>query len=284
MAITLTNIHTFFAGGFDRIHWWIPAAGYFAGTTGTIGVGLDVGMGKLQGAFSASVPSPAARRIRPEGDDGVLGEIALPPAELLSFELQMHASDMLFAKTVQGTKIFSLGYWDLVDVDPDSPTFQNMGLILTRKASSLATAETGAGFEHMIIPLCQVTFGGPGEFRTGENEATYTYSVTLQKAGQYPWGTAYTAANEGTTLSDAKMLFTQNRWGLHGFTGNGSLTNFTLDFTPASETLQQGIEVFKDGVRESAGVTIVAATKTVTYAVAPTSGAKVVVAYEYLLT
>jgi len=276
----LNNITSWFAGGFERCQaGTIDSAGYFTGSTATPAATTGSGMIQLVGASAASVPSPQARSITPEGDDGQLGTIMLSSIETIQFELSLKALNQTFAALVQGSLNYAEEEWTFLHFDPDTPTYRNMCLLFSRKAQSKVSASPGQGYEHLLLPSCQISFNGVGQLATGANEATYNYSVTVDRATKTPWGRTLSLTNDGTVASSGMVFFTESRFSMHAFVGDNSDVSVVVDYTPTSSTLNTNNLVYVDGTKITADVTI--SSKTFTWSVAPTAAAKVVIAYEH---
>lgn len=282
--MALDNILQWFAGGFDRCQAGvIDDDGIFVGDDGTPAASTGSGMLQLWAA-TANVPSPPARRINPEANDGRVGTIQLAPIEELTFTLGLKVLNATFAALVQGTKVHALEEWSFVDLDPASPTYETMCLVFSRKAASKVAASPGNGYEHLLLPSCQINFDGVGQLQTGVSEATYNFSVTVNRTTKYPWGLAYTLTDNGTTESSGKVFFTENPWTMHAFTGDNSDTHAIVDYTPISETLNTKNLVYVDGAKETSGITISASGKSFTWGSALGTGEKAVIAYEHNYT
>lgn len=280
--MAFNNILEFFAGGFERCQaGTIDSEGYFTGSTGTPATLTGSGMIQLQGANVANMPAPSARSITPEGDDGKVGTIMLPSIETLQFTLTLSVMNATFAALVQGTLVHAIEEYSFVDVDPDNPTYRTMCLLFSRKAQSKVAATPGSGYEHLLLPNCQVSWDGPGQFQTGTNAAGYNYSVTVDRASKYPWGLAYSLTNNGTTSSSGKTFTSENRFTMHAFTGDNSDTSVVTDYTPVSTTLNTNNFAYVNGTKETTGITI--SGKTWTWGAAPAAAAKVVIGYEHTM-
>lgn len=278
--MALNNILKWFAGGFGRAQaGTIDSAGIFTGDDGTPASTTGSGMIQLVGANAATVPSPAGRQITPEGDDGKVGTLKLPSIEAIQFVLSLKVLPLAFAALVQGTKVYAEEEWSFVDIDPDNPIYTTMCLAFSRRAQSKIAASPGAGWEHLLLPNCQIGFDGIGPLQTGTNEATYNFSVTVDRATKTPWGRTLSLANDGTIASSGKVFFTENEWTMHAFTGDNSDVDAVVDYTPISSTLNANNLVYVDEVKATTGITI--SGKTYTWGAAPGTGAKAVICYEH---
>lgn len=278
--MALNNILSWFSGGFERAQaGTVDSAGYFTGDDGTPATTTGSGMIQLIGANVASVPSPAGRSITPEGDDGKVGTIKLASIETIEFTIGLKVLNATFAALAQGTKVYAEEEWSFIDFDPDTPTFTTMCLAFSRKAQSKVSASPGSGYEHLLLPNCQISFDGVGQLQTGTNEATYNFSVTVDRATKTPWGRAYSLANDGTVASSGKIFFTENRWTMHAFTGTGSDVDAVVDYTPVSSTLNTNNLVYVEGTKATTDITI--SSKTFTWGAAITAAHRAVICYEH---
>lgn len=278
--MALDNITAFFAGGFERAQAGaIDSNGYFIGSAITLANGANSGMLQLQGANSADVPTAGQRVIQPEGDDGVVGRIKLPGINEIAFPLNLKVFDATFAALVQGTKAYAVEEWTMVDFDPYQPTYPTLCMLFTRKASSKVSGSPGSGYENLLLFACKASFSGAGGLQSGANDATYSFDVTVDRSTKTPWGDTLSIANDGTTQSSGKLFWSENRVSMHAFKGNASLTNFAVTYTPSSAVLNTKNLVFKNGTKQTTGVTI--SGKTFTFGAAPANGDNVVVVYEH---
>lgn len=274
------NILQYFGAGFERCQaGTIDSDGYFTGDDGSPASLTGSGMLQLLGASVANVVAPAARQVTPEGDDGKVGSIMFPSVDPITFELSLKVHNATFAALAQGTLNYAEEEWTFTHFDPGTPTFRNMCLLFSRKAQSKVAATPGQGYEHLLLPSVQISYNGPGQFQTGTNEATYNFSVTVDRATKTPWGRAYSLSNDGTVESSGLTFWTENRFTMHSFTGDNSDVSVVVDYTPTSSTLNTNNLVYTNGTKETSGITI--SSKTFTWGVAPATNAKVVIAYEH---
>jgi hypothetical protein len=278
--MALNNITSFFAGGFERCQAGvIDSDGYFVGSTATTTALTGSGMIQLIGASAATVPSPQARSITPEGDDGKVGTIMLASIETIQFELSLKVMNQTFAALVQGSLNYAEEEWTFLHFDPDTPTYRNMCLLFSRKAQSKVAASPGQGYEHLLLPSCQISFNGIGQLATGANEATYNYSVTVDRSTKTPWGRTLSLTNDCTVASSGMVLFTEHRLTMHAFLGTGADVDAVVEFTPVSSTLNTNNLIYTNGTKLTTGVTI--SGKTFTWGTAAIDTSKNVLVYEH---
>lgn len=274
------NIVKYFGAGFERCQLGtIDSDGYFTGSTGTPASLTGTGMLQVEGASVANVVAPTARQVTPEGDDGKVGTIMFPSIDPITFELSLKIHNATLAALVQGTLNYAEEEWTFTHFDPGTPTYRNLCLLFSRKAQSKVAATPGQGYEHLLLPSCQLSYNGAGQFQTGTNEATYNYSVTVDRATKTPWGRAYSLTNDGTVESSGLTFWTENRWTMHAFTGDASDTTAVVDYTPVSTTLNTNNLVYTNGTKLTTDITI--SGKTFTWGTAAIAASKNVICYEH---
>ncbi|MHC4620648.1 MAG: hypothetical protein ACYTEQ_23110 [Planctomycetota bacterium] len=107
--------------------------------------------------------------------------------------------------------------------------------------------------------------------------------LTVNHVGKTIWGETITSADFGVTrLWGLEPYWSEKPVTYHTSVGDGIVTTVTLDETPASED-GDGLQAWADGVSKAytADYTVVAATKVVTFGVAPAAGVRWVMKYLY---
>lgn len=276
----LVNVNEWLAGGFERAQLGvIDSSGYFVGKTTTTTTLTGDGMIQLQDPKTANIPRRGTRRLAIEAGDKLAGTIQFPSIEEGAFTLEIARMNQSVAALTMGNKVYAEEEWDMNSFDPADITYQSVCLLFSRKALSKEAGQVGTGWEHLLLYNCTMNYNGPGEFRTGTNEATYSYDVVFNRSTKTPWGRTLSTANDGTTEDSGKQFFTQGKFTLHSFLGDNSDTTAVLEYVPVSATLNTQFMVYEDGVKATTGITI--SSSTVTWGAAPGAAERDVILYEH---
>lgn len=277
------NVTQNIAAGFEILEFHVlDTTGYAAGSTGSVssgGTGAAAGRIKAVKTMDIQVTEPESKDIT--GDDNFQGNFIFAPAAGPSFTVETSIQNLTNDGVFQTTSVEALGDIDLGVTQPTDPVYPDVALLaVSRAKSKMAGSDGVSGYNGVIVPKCNIVPLG----RSGYNErgeALYRYKVIASTSDADPWGKTYTNAIQGTTGAVIRPWTAENRVSIHRFTGDGSTTVFTLSNTPASASISLKVIIFKDGLQVTSGVTVSTANKTLTFSVAPASGAKVVVFYEY---
>jgi hypothetical protein len=280
----VANLKKSIAAGYERAYWGcLDTAGYVIGqdiTAPAAGSDAGSGMGRIDGVKTSAITIAEPETVAITGDDGVLGQFIFPPTDTPSFIIEVGTNDLDLVSKFQGTLTMDTGDISIGVLQPNSPTFPDICLILQRRAKSRASGSTGvSAWEGVIIPKCTIVPLGSDNF-TERGAVTFRYKVSVNVSTNFPWGTAVSDSANGTDGGVVFPFTAENRLHMHTFIGDGTETDFILTYTPASSALGK-VRVYKDGVIQTSGVTITTATKTVAFTVAPASNAKIVVLYEH---
>lgn len=196
-----------------------------------------------------------------------------PTVEEGSFTLEIARANITVAALAMGLSVAVLEEWDRLPFDPASITYQDMCMLLSRKALSRDSGKVGTGWAHLLLYHVVMNYNGPGEWRTGTNEAAHNYDVTFNRSTKTPWG-------ETVSEASGEEFFTGGKLTMHTFLGDNSDDEAILEYVPVSSTLNDRISVFADGVKETTGITIVGSE--VTWGAAPGSAERDVIIYEHI--
>ena len=231
-----TNLKQFIAAGFERAHYAVlDSAGVAIGTSTSLANGSDSGVGKLEEIQTANIQIPEPQIVNVPGDDGVAGIFLFAPNEFPRFSIEAGAFDLTFDALVQSSTVYTVNDWELGAFQIDDPDYRQMMLLFSARAKSNASGSIGnPGWFNLLIPKAHIVPLGPGGLRTGANALTNRYGVIAVRTDTYPWGEAFTNANQGTTGAVMIPFWTENRVALHTHMGDGADTTFTLTYTPAA--------------------------------------------------
>jgi len=276
----LTNTTIFSQAGVAMAQYEIndPTTGLGMGPTGSIAKGSTRGMGRYIGIKNAAAPNPAARVTNVTGDNGrFLHRYVFNPAELGVIALGFGAFDANAYAAFSQTKIDTVADSAAIGIGTSAPAGAAQATLLIAMDAQDADALDFGGprFSNVFYPGVNVWY--LGEQAAEIQGADFQYQGYPTQVGRYPWGIAFSVAQNGFTRAKGVKLsshfpLTMNRYVVNG--SNASVT-FTLDFSPTTDQTGPAIKAFRyvaaTGLTEAATLTsVVPGTRSVT--VAPLSG------------
>lgn len=226
MATTSGN-----AAGFDRIQYAVSSSGIptdFA----SLSVDAGAGMTRLFAAQAADVSLPAGDTVNIPGDDGTDAQFLFDPIELEQFALTLGRNNYAFINQLQGTTNIDLqSTFTMLMRNPKGRDFTDIFFLLSRRANK-RNGTTGAGYEHVVVPLATGQYLGSA-FATREGGA-YNYNVTANFVQQTFWGNALGAgANEVGDKDEAPSFefYSDYPMTIDVYKSNGSATSYTPNQT-----------------------------------------------------
>jgi hypothetical protein len=273
------------AAGYERAYFGIVDAtlGIHKGDTVGSGTAADgFPMVRLDGVKTANVQIKEPESVFISGDDGPIGAFIFPNEETPKFDLITAVNDLGAVALYSGTKVYADGDINVGVLQPDSPTFPDVSLVLMRRAISRdAGATLGlTRWEGVIIPRATIIPAG-SEGLEQKKGGQYKYSVICNFSSTLPHGRAVTATNFGTTAAPIFPFTADNRIHFQTFISDGIITDFNLSKTPASSVITTKNRIIVNGTIQAAGVTVNTSTKVVHFTSAPAAG-YVAVMYEHV--
>jgi len=273
--------------GFRRgIVHLLDTSGYAMGITGSLSNGSDAGSYQVQGVKAGDFQLPEPDKTDITGDDRFLGAFVWPLSASPSGSIEMAVYDQDLFVALEGTTKRTLGGAELHVLGGEEASPQDVCMIFQSEAKSRTSGYVGLSKKFgLIIPKASVSVLGPSTLNE-RGEINARLSVTIQTADQYPWGEAFSLANEGVT-NGVMIPFTSDYWvDLHAFVGDGTATTVTLDHTPAGDGTgtPARVKVWKNGtaLTVTTDFTVNTSTKVVTFTSAPAAGDKVEIWYEWV--
>ncbi len=277
------NITQYIAAGFDRCHWWRnDSGGVAAGSAGTVAAGAAGSpSGRLLGIRTADINVPDSVEFTRAGDNQPLGKFLFSATETPGFTMELDAVDQSFIAAIAGLLVQNIGDMSMVPEAAKDLAIVDVGLLFLRDAKSKQSGSDGTSmFEGLLIPQANLyNLGSPFEFQAG---GPHRYRVALQSTNVLPYGATLTNALNGTDAAAYERFTFEHRLDVHAYVGDNAQATFVTQYTPAGTTVSK-VHVYKDGIRQTSGVTVTQATKTITLSPVPGSGVKTIVAYEYTL-
>lgn len=279
-----TNVNSHVSAGFETVHWGLlDSSGRFAGDT-AVANGTSAGAGVIGGVQTANIDIPEPQILDIEGSNTVVSSFLFPPTSKPQFDITHATFNLAFRAATQGTSVYTIGDWEFGMILPKDQDYVQMWLLMTQLAKSQDSGSLDSiGFSHLLL-RCQVFPRGTDGLNTGAQGSADRLAVIVDNTAQYPWGEAFTTGNQGKVqASIVEVGLTENRLSMHRFTGDGTETEVTLDYTPAAATSDK-VAVWKNGTKltYTTDYTVNTSTKVVTLVSAPTAGDAVVILYEWV--
>lgn len=264
-----TPIDVFGVAGVAQCQYAIVnAAGYPMGSTGSIANGASRGLGVPTMIKSAAGQYPAPRAVNVTGANGRKRlKFVFTAADLGEFDMVFGAMDFAFLTRSSGTKIQSLGDWEVVGLQTDAaPATVQVMLLFNIDAEEAGVGVFGKkAWYNLFIPLCNCYLQGAAHNEAGEGG--WTYRVSPVQSGYLPWGPAATIAVNGFTAAAGFGVTSENPLTIDTYVSDGSTPNFTLNYRPTEDQTGNAAFVFRNRSATPITVsTLVIATKALTMA------------------
>lgn len=250
------------------------------GSTTAPANGSGSGMLAVVGIQQVPFGLPEGEAVPVPGDDTTLGQFLFPSDALPEFIINMGANDLTQDSLLQGTLVESFGQGYIGVLQPNSPAYADVCLIVQGLAKSKDAGSDGvSGYDIFMFPLCNIQ---PLDRETAEGRtaAVNRWKVTPSIFSRKPWGVTVLDAVNGTDGAVGLHLKFDNPVTMHRFTGSGAVTTVTLDKTPVNVNK---IVVVRDTqvLVPTTDYTINTSTRVLTFLAAPAAGAKTVIFYEF---
>ncbi len=279
------------AGAASVYYGAVDSTGYLIGSTASApAAGNQTGssMAQLEGVKNFPFVPNAPDRLNITGDDGAIAQFLWNPIELPTGDATFAVSDMDFAALAMSTLVdASVGGYEFLGLQPASVTYQDMCLLVTAQAKSRTSGSVGSSlFYNYLIMKANAYYQGRDAFAE-RAEAAFIYNLIANKSTNYPWGLAFSDANNGDTEFVVMEFTSAYRPMIQRWTGNNAQTTYNLSKNIA-EDAANNILVYEAGVAITYaagapgagefGVTE-AGTDTIVFGTAPANNAKVVALY-----
>lgn len=268
------------AAGFRYAYYAVADAnGYMQGNSASAASnGTIQPMVRLRGARTLPVQVPERDRVPVSGDDEPLVTFSFASEELPNGVLGMAVRDLDFEALAQGTLAEIIGDLKAGALNPGGQANPTMMLLLQREAKKFEGNTKGpAGWEVLLIPASEITPLGSEINQRQFNE--YQYAISISKAARAIYGATYTEGLRGTTEMAIEPIFSDNPIMIEGGYGDGATTIYTLSYTPVAGTAAK-LHIYVNGVKRALSTNYTVSGRTVTFTVAPASGAHIGIMYE----
>lgn len=287
MAITLKNINQHAASDITDLWWGLPNAGYIQGTSGALAAGDDSGMGRFLAASDITPSIPSLPNVNLDSDQGIDGAVKGRPTEPVTAILTGGVIDQIFAAAVSNRLVKEEGPHDILLGSLLCLTLVPVMFVINKPGAVRASGATygDAGYEVTELWNCLADVKQFNQIARGVMGQQIA-ELVANHIGIAPWGETLTVVSFGLARGwGLEPYFSEYPITYHGFVGDNATVAIVLDETPASED-GDAVQVWVDGVKKTytTDYSVVASTKTLTFVVAPTTGAKVAIKYMYLPT
>lgn len=258
----------------------VNPSGYPLGPTGSIAQGASRGMGVHVMVKRAAGNYPGPRLVNDTGDNGRKRlKFAFTAADIGEFDADFGAFDMNMYAAVTGTKIRQLGDWNIVGFQTDQlPNAAQVCLLFNVDAQEADVTTFGQQrWFNLFIPLANVYPLGTEHAEAAEG--TWKYRITPVQSGQFPWGASPVSGTDGYTKAAGFGVISRNPLTMDTFIGDGSTSNFTLNYRPTEDATGNAAQLFRNG-SSIAITTLTIATKNLVMASAGSAADVNVVVYE----
>lgn len=219
------------AGAAQVYYGAVDSTGYLIGSTATAptaGNQDGSSMAQLEGVKNFPFVPNAPDRLNITGDDGAIAQFLWNPIELPTGDTTFAVSDMDFAALAMSTLVHDIGGYEFLGLQPSAVTYQDLCILVTAQAKSRTTASSGSSmFYNYLIMKANAYYQGRDAFAE-RAEAAFIYNLIANKSTNYPWGLAFSDANNGDTEFVVMEFTSAYRPMIQRWTGNNTETTFNL--------------------------------------------------------
>lgn len=241
--------------------------------------------GRRTSALNFTLTWPDNEIVQYLGDDGVLGQMMLPPTSLVTGEITAEQSSLELRALLSGLTIETVGTtstarWLAAPGNSRDGLEGQMIVVVNQQAidTEKGSATAGNQYYKWAIVLNTKIAQKPGGFENG-TKSVDSYMIVPNTTSKTWFGNSFSATNGNVTYATILTGESDYPFRIVGFLGDGATTEFLFEAGfPAAAAASTHITVFKDGVEGTVGITY--ATDKITYAIAPALGAKIAVGYQ----
>lgn len=259
-------------------------------TSTTLSNGSDSGMQQLTGIQTAGLSFGQPDITNIVGNAKFQSAYLWRPGEAPTGEIVGANYDMDAAVALDGIKKVTKGDLNMHLLGAAEGTYMDCCGIFQGHAKSRTTGYKGLGiYWGYIVPKMQVAILGTTPMAQ-RDAVQMNMFVAISMADMYPWGEAYSVANEGATEGVMIPFSAPYPIMMHTYVGDGSTTTLVLDQTPAGDDTASPQKVFVYDATNGAeyttttDYTVTVATKTITFQAGsiPAAGEVIIVYYQYV--
>ena len=230
----------------------------------------------MEGVRSMTLTAPSIQPLQHVGNDRLFAQDYLPPTEGLRAELATAKQNLSLDAILTDTSTVEVGEATIGGMFTSQQGNEvDVCVLVSRQALDTTDgSQQVRRWQTYLFPMGRIVPRGASPEQGSADENGYDFIPTV--ATEYPWGHAFTDADEGYTSAQMLRSTTENPVVMERWDGNGTLDTFNLSWTPISTAKTA---VFADGV--AATVSSVSTTlNTVTLDSAPSNDAVLVAYYE----
>lgn len=228
---------------------------------------------KWSGPLAFDITFPQARVIPHAGADRILRTAVLPTKEVTTGSLRVSDYRFDIQSILTGVNIGSVGEAKEFALGTSKAGYEPVvALLLYQQSQDL---DTGALTWHAyVIAKCRCIMGSGS---MNDNAGEITYQVVPTPSTQRVWGKTLTLVDDAIVDATVFEYDTEGEPRIVGFLGDGVVLDFNF---PAGEPALSvdKVEVYKNGVEVTAGITV--AVDGITFTVAPLATDMITVFYE----
>src|SRR4030042_679082 len=188
------------AGAASVYYGAVDSTGYLIGSTATAptaGNQIGSSMAELEGVKEFPFVPNAPDRLNITGDDGAIAQFLWNPIELPTGDTTFAVNDMDFAALAMSTLVHDIGGYEFLGIQPGDVTYQDLCILVTAQAKSRTSGSLGSAlFYTYLVMKTNAYYQGRDAFAE-RAEAAFIYNLIANKADVYPWGLAFSDANNG---------------------------------------------------------------------------------------
>jgi len=253
--------------------------GMLCGSVTALAAGESSSLLRLNAVKKMSVATPERTRENQSGDDISQGFLTFDPIENTTTNIDMGVGDLDREAALQGTKVYDVGPFEIVGINPQIEDLPPMMLLNHSSAKKRVYGEQSQkGYEFIIMNYGEIAVKGESS-RDERVLRDYTHTGTWERTTVWPWGKIMTLAAEGSLAMSGGRAIAVTPPHIDIFQGNGVLTTMTLSKKPLSDHTTTNIVVYQQDTSTRVSTllvpttawTVVPSTGVVTFAVAPSA-------------
>jgi hypothetical protein len=264
--------------------------GFPEGLSGSLSNGADEGFYRVEGIQNPDLSMGSPELVTILGDGRFQSAYVFPPGAAPQGNIDGAIYDMDFAVAIDKSKKVTKGHWAMHVLGGREAEYLDVAGIFTGWGKSKTTGYRGKTlYWGYMVPKMQIALLGTSPMQQ-RNAVQVRMFVAVSEADMYPWGEAFTVANEGVTGGVMIPWSGVYPITMHTFVGDGTTATVVLDETPAGDdtATPQCVFVYNaTGAEElttTTDYTVVVATKTLTFQAGaiPAAGEVHVIYYAYV--
>jgi len=268
--------------------------GFMCGAAGALAEGEDSGLLPIIAVKNIEFTVPEPDRQTQTGDDTTQGSLTFASTDSVTLGIQAGIADMDVEAALMNVKAVSVDGMYAVTINPDVEELALFCMLTSGTAKKRAFGAPQKGFEVYVINQAEAFVTGADGIaeRTLRN---YDYVATADQTGQFPWGEAMSGATDGALRGAGRKYISKYPVWMHAFRPDGSVSEVTLDKTPAGDHTTDYVQVWSIDIATGVATKMTPGTDfevdtttpkivfgTVAVPAAPSAGAHIVIQYRFV--